>query len=114
MIWQPGITPGRHHAMHLAIPIPLADAIPGPLHRDRTGRCWFGHADAHDPLSGEWLEASWTLTTSPDPADTHWMAGTALPVAPVVPEVCPDLSDLSWSDHPSLTAADRNPSLVGR
>ena len=30
------------------------------------------------------------------------------------PAPAPDLDDLGWNEHPSLSAADRNPSLVGR
>ena len=99
--------------MHILIPIALADCVPGPTHSDPDGRAWYGHADTKDPISGEWQSASWRLDHEPDPLDTHWVAFGAIPSAPAEPPAR-DLDDLGLDEHPSLSAADRNPSMVGR
>ena len=88
-------------------PVPIAERWPGTADLDHSQRCWWGTAALIDDHTGQRFPATWTFAADPGDADTHWLPATVMPVLPVVIIDAPDL------DHPSLSAADRNPSLVG-
>jgi hypothetical protein len=88
----------------MTTPIPLtAKRGPQGLDFDAHSRCWWGSpGDEDNP-------PTWTLARQPSDGDTHWVPFGDLP----------DLESLhdepdTWASHPSLTAEQRNPSLVIR
>lgn len=83
-------------------PIPIADRDPGPADCDRHGRCWWGQPHC------------WVYADCADADDTHWLPCNGLPLVrgDHEPEDCEPDDD--WHTHPSLTAAERNPSLCAR
>lgn len=94
--------------MSRPVPVPIDERGPSLLDLDGAGRCWWG-GPAVDDVTGDRYPASWTLSAEPYDTDTHWLAHDALPV---VHRLADDRDEpCSWSNHPSLTAAERNPSL---
>jgi hypothetical protein len=86
---------------------PITEGMPAPADRDFCGRCWWGCPSIYDPETGERQSASWVLAERPFEVDTHWARHDALPV------IDPLMVDAPEDDHPSMSAAERNPSLVG-
>lgn len=100
-------------------PNPISEGLPEAEHRDHLHRCWWGHAIAWDHDTCEPYGPAWDLTQHPSKLHTHWLPATALPLCN--PNEAPDtgddldLDDLSLHEpHPSLSAAERNPSLCRR
>jgi hypothetical protein len=94
-------------------PIPIASGRePGPTDRDILGRCWWGQPAAI--RRGQFLAPCWFLADEPEDSDTHWLAYGDLPLIRGDHEPEDFEPDDNWQDHPSLTAADRNPSLCAR
>lgn len=87
----------------------IDDSGPLPQHLDALGRCWWGCPAVEDPETGELYDASWVLRCDPFDVDTHWLPVNALPVLHSLSDDRPE--PCGWMAHPSLTAADRNPSL---
>ncbi len=93
----------------MATPVPIEERGPDPRDCDPRGRCWWGSPTVGDPETDERYPASWTLSEEPFPTDTHWLPADAIPL---LHPLCDDREQPEgWSDHPSLTAAERNPSL---
>jgi hypothetical protein len=93
----------------------ISDGLPGPEHRDDDGNCWWGQ---HETVrNGQWHAPCWYYGREPDHLDAYWVAYDALPLPPdpnpEEPEEQPDPED-DWRTHPSLTAAERNPSMCVR
>jgi hypothetical protein len=87
----------------------ISDGLPGPEHRDSEGNCWWG-----DPCGVDWYEGPcWNYGSTPDPRDTCWMAHDAMSM-PLTGNENDDDADDDADDHPSLSAAERNPGLGAR
>lgn len=93
--------------MALPEPVQIAEAMPGPEHRDPEGCCWWGQPGF--VRDGQWYSPCWFYGEKPDAKDTHWVAAGDLPLL-TVPEPEPDDED-DWLTHPSLTVNERNLSL---
>lgn len=87
----------------------IEDSQPAPGDRDLQGRCWWGHGHTTDPYTGEPYDPCWTLAEEPWDGATHWLPAADLPVPHAVVVEIDD--EETWETHPSLTAAQRNPSL---
>ena len=85
---------------------------PGDDAYDAFGRLWWGHPDVSDPETGEFYDACWTLAESPSAIDTYWAPAAALPAMRRLTDDRDEVTD--WHLHPSLTVAERNPSLCAR
>ncbi len=88
------------------------DGHPGPEHRDPEGNCWWG--DKGGLRGGQFGSPCWFY--GKNPADSHdicWAPHDAMPLPAARP--IDDEDDAGDDrDHPSLSAAERNPGLRAR
>ncbi len=87
------------------------DGHPGPEHRDSEGNCWWG--DKGGLRGGQFGSPCWFYGKNPyDSHDTCWVSWNDMPMPLTGDEDEDDAYD--DRDHPSLSAAERNPGLGAR